>query len=109
MLEDLDPRSMLGLAETIAADRLKQQGYNELPACQKRQIWLIAWEIVQDPIFLLLVACGAIYLVLGDLQEAIILLGFVFLIMGISLYQETKADPRSPTRPSQSTGLCDSS
>ena len=42
--------------------------------------------------FLLLVACGAIYLLLGDLQEALILLGFVLLVAGITLYQERKTE-----------------
>jgi P-type Ca2+ transporter type 2C len=42
--------------------------------------------------FLLLVACGGIYLILGDLQEALILLGFVFVVMGITLYQERKTE-----------------
>ncbi len=41
---------------------------------------------------MLLVACGIIYTILGDIQEALILLGFVFFIMGISLYQETKTE-----------------
>ena len=42
--------------------------------------------------FLLLLACGIIYFVLGDVQEALILLGFVFFIMGITLYQEHKTE-----------------
>jgi len=40
--------------------------------------------------FLLLVACGKLYLVLGDIQEGIMLLGFVFVVMGIELYQKLK-------------------
>ncbi len=42
--------------------------------------------------FLLLIAGGAIYLILGDVQEAIMLLGFVFVVMGITLYQERKTE-----------------
>jgi Ca2+-transporting ATPase len=42
--------------------------------------------------FLLLVAGGLIYLLLGDLQEALMLLGFVFVVMGITLYQERKTE-----------------
>ena len=33
--------------------------------------------------FLLLVAAGLVYMTLGDLQEALMLLGFVFAVMGI--------------------------
>jgi Ca2+-transporting ATPase len=42
--------------------------------------------------FLLLVACGVLYLLLGDLKEAILLLGFVFVIMGITFVQERKTE-----------------
>ena len=42
--------------------------------------------------FLLLVSCGTIYLVLGDVKEALILLGFVFVVIGITLYQEHRVE-----------------
>ena len=42
--------------------------------------------------FLLLVACGAIYMVLGDRQEALMLLGFVFVVMGISFVQQRRSE-----------------
>jgi len=77
-----------GLPSATAIARLKQDGYNELPSGRSRSLFAIAWGIIQDPIFLLLVGGGVIYWVLGDLQEALILLGFVFFIMGIGLYQE---------------------
>ena len=81
-----------GLSQQQAADRLKKEGYNELPATKQRHLLAIALEIIQEPIFLLLVACGVIYLFLGDAQEALILLGFVFFIIGINLYQEQKTE-----------------
>ncbi|MBI3635944.1 MAG: cation-translocating P-type ATPase, partial [Candidatus Rokubacteria bacterium] len=52
----------------------------------------IAAEVLREPMFLLLVACGAIYVVLGDPHEALMLLGFVFLITGVTLYQEHKTE-----------------
>ncbi|MFM7448624.1 MAG: cation-translocating P-type ATPase [Leptolyngbyaceae cyanobacterium] len=81
-----------GLSQLDVTDRLRKEGYNELPASQHRTFLAIAWEIVQEPIFLLLLACGVIYLFLGDAQEALILLGFVFFIVGINLYQEQKTE-----------------
>jgi len=33
--------------------------------------------------FLLLLACGTIYMLLGDTQEAVMLLGFVFVVLEI--------------------------
>jgi P-type Ca2+ transporter type 2C len=81
-----------GLSSATAIANLERDGYNELPSSQSRSLWAIAWESIQDPIFLLLAGGGVIYWVLGDLQEALILLGFVVFIMGISLYQEGKTE-----------------
>jgi len=87
MAHQIELESITELSASEAAERLKQEGYNELPFIQHRQIWGIAIEIFQEPIFLLLLGCGVIYLFLGDAQEALILLGFVFFIVGINLYQ----------------------
>ncbi len=81
-----------GLTEEVVFTRLKQEGYNELAKSQSRNFLAIAWETIKDPIFLLLGGGGIIYWILGDLQEALILLGFVFFITGISLYQEGKTE-----------------
>jgi P-type Ca2+ transporter type 2C len=87
-----DANSMTGLTESEVLRRQAQEGYNDLPSSQRRHLGLLIWESVQDPIFLLLLGGGVIYWALGDLQEALILLGFVFFIMGISLYQEGKTE-----------------
>jgi Ca2+-transporting ATPase len=42
--------------------------------------------------FLLLVAGELVYLLLGDLQEALMLMGFVLVVMGITFYQERKTE-----------------
>lgn len=91
-LLDFNLKNITGLSESKAASRLKREGYNELPSSKHRSILAIAYEVVQEPIFLLLVVCGAIYLFLGEVQDALILLGFVFFIMGITLYQEQKTE-----------------
>jgi Ca2+-transporting ATPase len=92
MLNETGPGALTGLSEEEALSRLEEEGYNELPSSKRRSIVAIAFEVVREPMFLLLVACGAIYLVLGDLQEALMLLGFVFVVMGITLYQECKTE-----------------
>ncbi|MGE5672773.1 MAG: cation-translocating P-type ATPase, partial [Mycobacterium leprae] len=88
----MDRRNLVGLTEAEAAERLKTHGYNELPSAKPRTILAIALEVIKEPMFLLLLACGAIYLVVGDLEEALILLSFVFLIMGITFFQERKTE-----------------
>ena len=92
LIKETDLKSMAGLSEQEAADRLQQEGFNELPSTRQRSLLAIAAEVLQEPIFLLLVACGVIYFILGDVQEALILLGFVLFITGITLYQEQKTE-----------------
>jgi Ca2+-transporting ATPase len=66
VLKEFDINSLPCLSEAEAAERLKQEGYNELPSAKTRGIMAIAFDVVREPMFLLLVACGAIYLILGD-------------------------------------------
>lgn len=81
-----------GLTESQAQALQKEYGLNELPSSKKKSVFEIALSVVLEPMFLLLVACGTLYLILGDVQEAIMLLGFVFVIMGITIYQERKTE-----------------
>ena len=81
-----------GLSEQDAVSRLQADGANELPTSQPRSLFTIALEVMREPMFLLLVAGGVIYLLLGDLQEALLLLAFVVVIIGITLYQERKTE-----------------
>lgn len=92
MLNDIDIKSIKGLSGAEAADRLREEGYNELPSTQRRNLFAIAFEVVREPMFLLLVAGGIIYLIVGDIEEAVLLLSFVFVVMGITFYQERKTE-----------------
>ncbi|HOJ31276.1 MAG TPA: cation-transporting P-type ATPase, partial [bacterium] len=66
-----------GLTESEAQKLLKIHGYNEIPSSEDRTIFNILKGIVKEPMFLLLVACGVIYLLLGNRLEAQMLLAFV--------------------------------
>lgn len=76
-----------GLSEAEAASRLAAEGFNELPAGKRRTLLSIALEILGEPMILLLVGASAIYFVLGEPREALILLGSVGGVVAISLYQ----------------------
>lgn len=84
--------SIKGLSNNEASERLQKDGYNELPSSKPKSILKIAAGVIKEPMFLLLVACGTLYLVIGDLQEGLMLLSFVFVIMGIEFYQEKKTE-----------------
>ena len=81
-----------GLSEYEAAERLRSEGLNELPGSRQRSILWIALEVMREPMFLLLVACGVLYLILGEPREALLLLGFVFVVMGITIVQERRTE-----------------
>lgn len=82
----------VGLSQAEAAERLAHDGLNELPSAQPRRLWRIALDVVEEPMLLLLIATGAIYLVLGDLRDALAIQVAVFLVIGITLHQERKTE-----------------
>jgi len=90
--DTFDIHALTGLSEAEAARRLADEGYNELPASKQRSIFAIALEVVREPMFLLLVACGTLYLFTGEVSDALMLLGFVFVVMGITIYQERRTE-----------------
>ncbi len=92
MADEHDLENIRGLSQEEVALKIKKEGYNELPSAEKRSVFKIVLEVIHEPMFLLLIACGIIYMLLGDLNEAIMLLGFVFVIMGITFYQERKTE-----------------
>lgn len=81
-----------GLSGAEAVARLARFGFNELPFSKPRSILRIIFEVMREPMLLLLLACGGTYLLLGDAQEAIILLIFVAVVIAITLYQERKTE-----------------
>ncbi len=81
-----------GLTKAEVAKQRKIDGPNSLPQAENRWIGHILWSILTEPMVFLLVGCGAIYFFLGDPAEALMLLGFLVLILGITVYQEQKAE-----------------
>ncbi|HKS72442.1 MAG TPA: HAD-IC family P-type ATPase [Terriglobales bacterium] len=81
-----------GLREAEAAARLQSDGPNELPTAKPRTVLTTAWEVVREPMILLLVGAGTIYLFLGELRDSVVLLVSIFVVIGISLYQERKTE-----------------
>ena len=81
-----------GLSLAEAARRLASEGPNALPGSHRRTLLSIALETVREPMFLLLLAAGTLYLVFGDLQEGLTLFGFVLVTLGLTLYQEGKTE-----------------
>jgi P-type Ca2+ transporter type 2C len=81
-----------GLTSIEAKQRLESEGYNELPSSRPKNIWRIALEVFKEPMFILLITCGALYILLGDYREGIILLGTILIIIFITFYQYRKTE-----------------
>lgn len=79
-----------GLTAVEAARRLSADGPNVLPGGTPKSMFAIVFGVITEPMFLMLLVAGAIYLALGDRAEALFLLGFVFVVIGITLAQERK-------------------
>jgi Ca2+-transporting ATPase len=92
MEKAFDPESITGLSEDDAARKLKEEGYNELPSQKKQGIFSILLNVLLEPMLLLLLGSGLIYLLLGEVKDALMLLLFVFVVFGITFYQERKAE-----------------
>jgi P-type Ca2+ transporter type 2C len=81
-----------GLTQVEAEARLGTEGYNELPRPERRTAMRIAVEVLREPMLALLVSGGVIYLLLGDFQEALLLLVFGLMSIVITVVQETRTE-----------------
>jgi len=81
-----------GLSVAEAEQRLQTDGPNELNPPQRRTVWHIAADLAREPMLQLLIAAGAIYLLLGNRGEALMLLGFVAVTVLISISQERRTE-----------------
>lgn len=91
-VKNFDVRNIVGLSEKEASVRLERDGYNELQSTKRRNFLALVFGVVAEPMFLLLLVSGMIYLVLGDVREALMLLSFVIVIIFITIYQERKTE-----------------
>ncbi|MCL9808380.1 cation-translocating P-type ATPase [Flavobacterium luminosum] len=81
-----------GLSTKEVTQQLNTFGYNELPSEKPKNIFHIALDIVKEPMFILLISCGILYIILGDIREGIILLSTIFIIIFITFYQSQKTE-----------------
>lgn len=90
--KQLSGHAAVGLSTAQAAERLHQEGPNVLPRGQRRSHWQIAAETLREPMFLLLLAAGSLYIVFGDLREGLTLFAVVLITLTLTLYQEGKTE-----------------
>ena len=81
-----------GLSQADAQARLKAEGYNELPRPDQRTPLAIIIEVIREPMLLLLLGAGAVYLIFGNLGEALVLLAFAMTSVLITVIQESRTE-----------------
>jgi len=83
---------MNGLTSIEAARRLAAEGANELAQDGRRRVWQIAFEVLREPMLLMLLAAGAIYISLGDLQEALLIVVLASASIVVTIVQEARSE-----------------
>ena len=79
-----------GLTAAEAQTRLAADGPNELAATKRRSPFRIVLDVLKEPLLVLLLVGGVVYLLLGSRAEALILLAFAFMSIGITAVQEAR-------------------
>lgn len=83
---------MQGLTQSQVNQLQAKNGFNELAVADKNTTLKLLLRILVEPTFTLLFLAGAIYLIIGKIDDALILIGFIFISVGITLFQERKSE-----------------
>ncbi|HTJ97135.1 MAG TPA: cation-translocating P-type ATPase [Rhodocyclaceae bacterium] len=81
-----------GLSQAEAENRLKFHGLNELSQQEQKSLWRTILDILTEPMFLLLLGAAAIYLLLGDVREGMVLSAFALFSIGLVIVQERRSE-----------------
>lgn len=93
MMQQLSsPQVIEGLTDEEAQRRLVSGGYNELPSQKNLNAFALFLRVMSEPMLLLLIGSGGIYLMLGEPRDAFMLLSFVVVVIGITFFQEKKTE-----------------
>jgi Ca2+-transporting ATPase len=84
--------SLAGLSNESARARLLTEGPNSLPGDDERSILRIVLGVLKEPMLILLLSAGIISFVLAETIDAILLMGTVAIILGISIFQERRTE-----------------
>jgi len=81
-----------GLSTSEALRRHLAEGPNSLPSAQRKSIVRVTLDVVREPMLILLIAAGIISLALAEPLDASLLITTVFIVLGISIFQENRTE-----------------
>ena len=85
-------KEYVGLTDAEVKRQQKRDGLNDLPSKGKQSNLSILFGVLSEPMLLLLIGAGTIYFFIGEVQDALILVFFVFVVISITFYQERKTE-----------------
>lgn len=91
-ISDAAEESLRGLTNAEAAACLNRDGPNELITMRRRSLVRVMFDVLREPMLLMLIAGGAIYLALGDKGEAAMLIVFAVFSVAITIVQEARSE-----------------
>ena len=80
-----------GLKKSDVHSLLKQYGKNVLKPVKQGGFIRAVWNVIKEPMFLMLVFASTLYFVLGESDEGLLMLMAMCFVVAISIYQETKS------------------
>ncbi|QEC65789.1 cation-translocating P-type ATPase [Panacibacter ginsenosidivorans] len=83
--------NVIGLSGSEVPSLQLQYGKNIFHAEPSRGFIHIVWDVVKEPMFILLFVACLLYFILGEVSEGIMMLVAIILVTAISLYQEVKS------------------
>jgi Ca2+-transporting ATPase len=92
MAPDSNMPPRLGLTTAEAVRQLAADGPNDIPAAHRHRLLDALLHVLAEPMFLLLCAAVSVYLLLGDLREALVLGSSLLAVIIITMTQEQRAE-----------------
>ena len=81
-----------GLTQWEADERLRRDGYNDLPSPDHHSLAALLLAVLREPMFALLVGSAALYAIIGDLGEAATLAAFAWVSVSIAWIQRGRSE-----------------
>lgn len=85
------PTNLVGLSDEALKQSREQFGYNQSADLKKSAWYTMLFDILKEPMLLLLIAVTIIYLVVGNYSEALFMLGAIIAVSSISFYQDNRS------------------
>lgn len=91
MKQILEASNLKGLTDEQVVTSRHKHGRNVTTLREQNRLWQVIKEIATEPLFIILVCTAAIYILLGEFSEAVIMIIALGFVSGISIYQENRS------------------